>query len=152
MSTERVVLPMLGWREWLALPALGLHAIRAKVDTGARSSSLHVDSYAINWDLEPAVVTFALHRADGTRASFTKALVDYRAVRDSGGNEQKRPFIQTQLQIAEQVFEIEINLANRQAMLFPMLLGRTAVAKRFCVDPAQSFLLGEPAHAMEAIR
>jgi hypothetical protein len=140
---------VLGWREWLALPDLGIRAIRAKVDTGARSSALHVD------DLETTVrdgvewVRFHLG-ADGVFDSLRDGewaeapVLDRRMVTDSGGHRTERIFILTTLSLAGEAWPIEINLSQRRNMLFPMLLGRTAMAGRFLVDPQRSFVLGEP--------
>ena len=136
---------VLGWREWLSLPDLGLAAVRAKVDTGARSSALHVD-----W-LEPFEldgmpwVRFALHPVDARLPgeSSQAPVLDRRPVTDSGGHVTERVFIATRIALAGQSFVAEINLTSRRNMLFPMLLGRTALAGRFIVDPERSFVLGE---------
>lgn len=136
---------VLGWREWLSLPDLGLAAVRAKVDTGARSSALHVD-----W-LEPFEqdgspwVRFALHPVDANLPgqSTQAPVLDRRPVTDSGGHVSERFFIATRIALAGESFIAEINLTSRRNMLFPMLLGRTALAGRFIVDPARSFVFGE---------
>jgi hypothetical protein len=136
---------VLGWREWLALPDLGIRAIRAKVDTGARSSALHVD--ALETDFRDGVEWVRFHLgSDGLfEHEWAEARVlDRRFVTDSGGHRAERIFIHTALLIAGQRRDIEINLSHRRNMLFPMLLGRTAMAGRFLVDPQRSFVLGEP--------
>ena len=138
-------LGVLGWREWLALPELGIRAIRAKIDTGARSSALHVDQLetglrgGIEW------VRFHLGNdcfADGDWAEAP--VLDRRFVTDSGGHRTERIFVRTALRLAGAEWPIEVNLSHRRNMLFPMLLGRTAMAGRFVVDPQRSFVLGEP--------
>jgi hypothetical protein len=135
-----------GWREWLSLPELGIEAIKAKVDTGARSSALHVvwqERFAragADW------VRFAVER-DGPGSSIVVAeapVIDERPVTDSGGHTTLRPFIRTLVGLADSVWPIEINLTNRSHMLFPMLLGRTAMAGLLIVDPKLSFAFGEP--------
>jgi hypothetical protein len=144
--SEREPPLLVGWREWLALPELGITAIRAKVDTGARSSALHVES------LEPFVadgvpwVRFTVLPAREAAAPIACAaeVIDVRPVTDSGGRTTERPFIRTLLALAGRCWPIEINLTRRTHMLFPMLLGRTAMAGRLLVDPGASFLLGEP--------
>ena len=135
----------LGWREWVALPALGLVAVRAKVDTGARSSALHCDALeAFTRDGEEWV-RFRLQTGEpGAVAGAEARVVDRRPVTDSGGHTTERVFIRTPLRLAGQAFEAELNLTNRRNMLFPMLLGRTALAGRFLVDPAASLLHGDP--------
>lgn len=137
---------ILGWREWVSLPALGLLAIRAKLDTGARTSALHVDWQetfhrdGVEW------VRFGLHPADAAAAgnAVEAPVFARRPVTDSGGHVGERVFIRTRMQLADIAFDAEINLTSRRAMLFPMLLGRTALANRFVVDPTLSFVLGEP--------
>ena len=137
---------MLGWREWLALPALGIVAIRAKVDTGARSSSLHVDA---QWRFVEGGVPWAGFRiATGVRGDqiieARGAICDEREVTDSGGNRSRRVFLRTPLVLAGVEREVELNLTDRRGMLFPMLLGRTSLARAFTIDPARSFLHGKP--------
>lgn len=135
---------VLGWREWLALPDLGIAAIRAKVDTGARSSALHVDAMSEFERAGATWVRFALSPDPGNdRPALAEArVVDRRMVTDSGGHRTERVFIRTGLHLAGVVREIEINLTDRRNMLFPMLLGRTALEGRFLVDPARSFIHG----------
>ena len=140
---------VLGWREWLALPALGIVAIRAKVDTGARSSSLHVDA---QWRFHEGGVPWTGFRITtgvrGGQAIEAMAPVhDERVVTDSGGNRSRRVFLRTLLRVGEVERDIEINLTDRRGMLFPMLLGRSAMARAFTVDPARSFLHGQPSPA-----
>lgn len=137
---------VLGWREWLALPALGIVAIRAKVDTGARSSSLHVDA---QWRFIEGGAPWAGFRiATGIRSGQViesqAPISDEREVTDSGGNRSRRVFLRTPLLVAGVEREVEINLTDRRGMLFPMLLGRTALARAFVIDPARSFLHGKP--------
>jgi hypothetical protein len=137
----------IGWREWLALPDLGIAAIKAKVDTGARTSSLHVEHQEeferdgerwVRFTVVPASRKRKLPLVREAR------IVDARPVTDSSGDRASRVFIRTRLQIGPHDWEIEMNLTNRRAMLFPMLLGRTAMAGRVEIDPEQSFLLGRP--------
>ena len=138
---------VLGWREWLALPALGIVAIRAKVDTGARSSALHVDAH---WRLVvrgAPWVGFRLHldrHAPDVIEAFAP-VSDERDVVDSGGHRSRRVFLRTSLALAGQERDIELNLCDRRGMLFPMLLGRSALDGWCTVDPARSFLHGKPA-------
>ncbi|MDW8479019.1 MAG: RimK/LysX family protein [Xanthomonadales bacterium] len=146
MSPARALLTV-GWREWLALPALGIAAIRAKIDTGARSSALHVEALERFRAGDREWVRFTVLPArDAERTVSCEAeIIDVRPVTDSGGRTTERPFIRTLLAVAGQSWPIEINLTRRTHMLFPMLLGRTAMAGRMLVDPSASFLLGEPA-------
>lgn len=135
---------VLGWREWVALPSLGIGALRAKVDSGARSSALHVDAHWRFTEAGAPWVGFRLS-ADGTDGPAIEAfapMLDEREVTDSGGHRTRRIFLRTRLQLAGIEREIDMNLSNRRGMLFPMLLGRTAMARVFTVDPARSFLHG----------
>ncbi|MFT4046635.1 MAG: RimK/LysX family protein [Solimonas sp.] len=134
-------LPMLGWREWLALPELGVARIKAKVDSGARSSALHALA------IEPGDagrVRFALRPLqDSERVQWCEAeLIDRRWVTDSGGHRELRPFIRTTVELGGQRWDAEISLSARGAMRFRMLLGRTAIAGRFAIDPQASFVQG----------
>ena len=136
---------MLGWREWLALPELGIAGIRAKVDTGARSSSLHVrEQHRFERDGKPMVRFQIEHGADDALSGYLEAeVIDCRDVTDSGGNRERRVFIRTTLAISGGIaWPIEVNLTERRNMAFPMLLGRTALRRRCIVDPARSWLLG----------
>ena len=136
----------LGWREWLSLPDLGITLIRAKVDTGARSSALHViDQEGFHRDGRECV-RFRLDTGQpGQPPVPAEAPVfDRRHVTDSGGHQTERVFIRTTFRLAGETWDAEVNLTQRRNMLFPMLLGRTALAGRFLVDPASSFLQGDP--------
>jgi hypothetical protein len=140
----KVLKPVLGWREWLALPDLGIQAIRAKLDSGARSSALHVDGLETFHSSGREWVRFTI--APGS-ASAKPILVestvhDRRLVTDSGGHVSERIFLRTRLLLAGQDYPVEINLTSRRNMLFPMLLGRTALARHFLVDPGRSFRAG----------
>ncbi|MDY0022125.1 ATP-dependent zinc protease family protein [Arenimonas caeni] len=136
----------LGWREWLELPELGITAVRAKVDTGARSSSLHVESQQTFERDGAEWVRFELDtgRYRAPLAFAEAPVLERRKVTDSGGHSTERIFIRTRMRLAGRDWPAEVNLAPRRNMLFPMLLGRTALAGRFVVDPSASFLLGEP--------
>lgn len=134
--------PQLGWREWLSLPELGIKHIKAKVDTGARSSALHVESMEPYLDKGAKRVRFQVQTGDLNNPMMTcDALVtDQRKVTDSGGHSSQRWFIISTVQIGLQHYPIELNLTSRHAMLFPMLLGRTAIAGRFLVNASASYL------------
>lgn len=130
-----------GWREWVALPGLGLPKLRAKVDTGARSSALHVERQWRFVEGGAPWVGFALvPRLHAGIVEAAAAIVDERMVTDSGGHRTLRVFVRTKLRLAGIEREIEMNLADRCGMRFPLLLGRTALAGAFLVDPAGSFL------------
>ena len=144
--------PVIGWREWLALPDLGIQLIRAKIDTGARSSSLHVDSLESFQSGGREWVRFAI--ATGSESSpmvvVESVVHDRRPVTDSGGHVGERIFLLTRMELAGHSYPVEINLTSRRNMLFPMLLGRTALQRRFVVDPARSFRAARIARALAA--
>ena len=130
-----------GWREWVALPLLRLPRVRAKLDTGARSSALHVERQWRFTEAGAPWVGFVVRPgARGNLIEATAAIVDERLVTDSGGNRTLRAFVHTPLRLAGVELEIEMNLADRCGMRFPLLLGRTALSLGFMVDPAASFL------------
>jgi hypothetical protein len=142
----------MGWREWLALPELQIPAIKAKVDTGARSSALHAfDLHRFTRDGQ-AMVQFKVHpqqRSTAHTVAVEAAVWDERMVRSSNGQAHPRPVIRTPVQLAGQQWWIDLTLTNRDAMGFRMLLGREAVRQRFWVDPGGSYLLQPPPTALE---
>ncbi len=138
-----------GWREWVYLPGLDIGPIKAKVDTGAKTSALH--AYDIHVDREAATVRFKVHTIQRRTDFFVEAvapLVDERIVKDSGANTTLRPVISTTLRLLGRAQEIEMTLTDRMEMGFRMLVGRQALAGRYIVDPAASCLGGIP----EAVR
>lgn len=139
--------PVVGWREWIALPDLGVDWIKAKVDTGARTSALHAYDVRIFERDGQRYARFEIHpiqRDAKTTIEAVAPLVDHRAVRSSSGQEQRRPVILTTVEVLGVRFPIEITLTRRDAMGFRMLLGRRALRRRFHVDPGRSYYGGKP--------
>jgi hypothetical protein len=145
---------VLGWREWLTLPELGVARLRAKVDTGARSSALHVDAQWRFHEGGVACVGFRLTLGRGASRYPVEAsapISDEREVVDSGGHRCRRVFVSTLLRVAGAERRVEINLADRRGMRFPMLLGRTALEGMFTVDPSCSYLHARPPRILEQL-
>ncbi|QIK37080.1 ATP-dependent zinc protease [Caldichromatium japonicum] len=143
---------LLGWREWLALPDLALPAIKAKVDTGARTSTLHafyVDPFR---RAGQRYIRFGVHPLQGRTdlvVHCEASVLDRRLVSDSGGHREERYVIATLLVLADQRWTIELTLTNRETMRFRMLLGRCAIRGRAWVDPGSSFLTARIEHPWE---
>lgn len=136
-----------GWREWVALPELGISAIKAKLDTGARTSALHAWAQEVREVDGHATVRFSAHplqRDEETVIRCEATLTGRRWVTNSGGGRERRSVIETTLAMGAERWTIELTLTNRDAMGFRMLLGREAMRGRLVVDPALSFRIGEP--------
>lgn len=137
---------LLGWREWVGLPDLGLPGIKAKLDTGARTSALHAfDIHEVEAEDGTALVEFStrpLQRNDQLVVRCRAPLIEQRRVTDSGGHRADRYVVRTDLVLGELRRSIELTLTDRADMLFRMLVGRTALAPDQAVDPAASFALG----------
>jgi ribosomal protein S6--L-glutamate ligase len=133
---------VLGWEEWVALPELGLPAIKAKVDTGARTSALHAFYVEPYGPARARMVRFGVHpiprRAD-VAIECKARVVDWRVVVSSNGEREQRYVIETALGIGERQWPIEVTLTNRDTMAYRMLLGRQAIESGVLVDPSSSF-------------
>ncbi len=145
MSSDVTQRRILGWREWVSLPCLGIASIKAKLDTGAKTSALHA------WDLSLRKVdgqqwiSFRVHSMQQDEAASVVCeapLSDQRWVTNSSGASERRYIISTNLQIGTNCWPIELSLTNRDSMEFPMIIGREAMRDRLIIDPRASFRAG----------
>lgn len=142
-----LIKPVLGWREWMSLPELGVEFIKPKIDTGARSSAIHAYDITEFCDNGRQMVRFVLHpfQDDLTKTvQATAELLEYRHIKSSNGQVTHRPVILTEVAWNGYRWPIELTLTNRDEMGFRMLLGREAIRGRFFVDPGSSYLGGKP--------
>ena len=140
-------LVIIGWREWVALPELGIEHIKAKIDTGARSSSLHAFEIEAFIREGKSMVRFEVHpvqRRDDITVQCEAEVFDVRRVRSSSGEVSKRFVIRTEVQWMGERWPVELTLADRSEMGFRMLIGREAIRSRLLVDPGRSYFGGRP--------
>ena len=141
MSTKNKILPIVGWRELVHLPELGLSGIPAKIDTGARTSSLHANVLEEFERDGEKFLRFAVDFPQQKVRQICEAVhVDIRGITSSNGDTQYRYVIKTPLKIGDVKFRAEISLADRSDMKFPMLIGRSSLRRRFVVDSGYSWL------------
>lgn len=142
-ATEQVI----GWREWIGLPDLLPKRVKAKVDTGARSSSLHasnVETFEKHGEVYARFDIHPYHRNPDKRVAVEAKIIEFRTVRSSSGQASSRPVIVTNIRLLGKVWPVELTLANRDQMGFRMLLGREAFRGRFLVDAGRSYFGGKP--------
>jgi hypothetical protein len=135
---------IVGWREWVRLPDLKVAKIKAKLDTGARTSALHAFRLTPFTKDGASYVRFYLHpmqRRSAPEIKCVALVIDHRTITDSGGKREERPVIRTVLKIGKSRYPIELTLTDRDQMGFRMLLGRQALRRRYLVDPSRSFVI-----------
>lgn len=142
--TKDKVHSIIGWREWMALPKLGIKSIKVKVDTGAKTSALDVfdiEEFKARHKHHVRFKTNPVHPGASGIISCSAEVIDKRWITDSSGHKHHRFIIMTIIKAKEFEWEIELSLANREKMNFRMLLGRSALTNRCLVHPGKSFLL-----------
>ncbi|WP_370030403.1 ATP-dependent zinc protease family protein [Qipengyuania mesophila] len=141
MGEKKTKLEVVGWRELVHLPDLGLHALPAKIDTGARTSSLHATILEQFERDGERYVRFAVDfERQHVRQVCEAVHIDWRGITSSNGETQRRMIVKTPLRIGNVTFRAEVSLADRSDMKFPMLIGRSALRRRFVVDSGHSWL------------
>ena len=135
---------LVGWREWVALPSIMDEPIRAKVDTGARTSALHAPDLSLHQCSGRTLATFTLTDTANTERLKTVEVVEQRSVRSSNGVEEVRPVVVIELVLGTSAWPIELTLTDREMMGFPMLIGRSALRNRCLIDPNRSYCAGLP--------
>jgi hypothetical protein len=136
------VLQVIGWREWVSLPSLGIDKIKAKVDSGAKTSSIHAFNIKTYKRGNKQFVKFSLHPEQKNAENEIECraeVLEFRKVKSSNGQSELRPVILTKIKVLEDTYEIEMTLTNRDEMGFRMLLGRESIRKRFLIDTGKSF-------------
>lgn len=134
---------VIGWREWACLPELDISAIKVKIDSGAKTSSIHAENLSFSKSKGKEFVRFDLYPLQKNKRKKVRTrseVIDWRTVRSSNGQAHKRPVIETDLCLGPYCFPIEVTLADRDLMGFRMLLGRKAIEKRYLIDVQKSFL------------
>ena len=135
-------LDVVGWREWVALPAFSERRIKAKIDTGARTSAIHAHGLELDADGDVTIARFQLLTAQGSTLDgipVEAQVLGERLVRSSNGVDEMRPVIQTDLTLGADTWSVEVTLSDRELMGFRVLIGRTALRNRFLVDANRSF-------------
>lgn len=144
----------LGWREWIGFPEFNIPRIKAKIDTGARTSALHAFIVTPFIRDETPWVRFAIHPQQGSTDNVVECeapVKEQRVVRDSGGHEELRYVIDTLIRIGDDVIRAEVTLTDRDSMTFRVLLGRTALGANYVIYPDRSYLQSK-ARARKRVR
>lgn len=139
-------LKVIGWREWISLPDIGIGGITAKIDTGAKTSALHAYDITTFKKGKSLYTRFKIHplaKSNEVIINCVAKVIDERVVSDSGGHKEKRLVIKTNLKIGEYLYPIEVTLTDRKMMNYRMLIGRQALKGKFLVNAGRSYRLGQ---------
>ncbi len=155
VKKRKTELPVIGWREWVKLPTLGIDKIKVKVDSGARSSSIQAVNLKIFDRDGEQWVRFKIHpiqRSIKDTVETEAKILEFRSVKSSNGVAKIRPVILADVELLGQVWQVELTLASRDNMGFRMLLGREAFRDRFLVDGGKSYYGGRPKRKKKVIK
>lgn len=146
MKIKLVRKQIIGWREWVSFPDLGIQEIKAKIDTGARSSALHaydIETYTTrNGKMRAKFCVHPIQKNSKLVIDCHANIIDQRIIKSSSGQQELRITVMSMIQMGDAQWPIELTLTNRDSMGFRLLIGRTAIKRLFLVDPQKSFLLG----------
>ena len=143
MKDQKSNLEFVGWRESVSLPTFKLLDLKAKIDTGAKTSALHADDIEFVTEKGKKFVKFSIITDEGKKKHIKSRFLEEREIKSSTGQKTIRPVVKTMIRMGKSEFEIEITLINRDLMGFKMLIGRDALAGHYIINPAKSYLLGK---------
>jgi len=134
---------LIGWRELVSLSQFKLFNIKAKIDTGAKTSALHAENIEYITIKGKKYVRFSVELEEGNPKTIKSPLIEERDIKSSTGHKTRRPVVKTKIQMGKDIFDIEITLINRDLMGFKMLIGRDALEGNYLINPSRSYLLGK---------
>jgi len=134
----------LGWREWVFLPLYNDFKLKAKIDTGARTSSIHATNIQVYQKGDSQMVKFQIYQSESFLDIDTK-LVSYKKIKSSFGQTEIRPTVHMKIQIGKETWLTEITLAQRSKLTYPMLIGRNTLNKKHIIHSHRSYLAGTSA-------
>ena len=140
-KNKKVSLTPLGWREWVFLPLYNDFKLKAKIDTGARTSSIHASNIQIYQKEDSQMVKFQIYQSESFLDIDTK-LVSYKKIKSSFGQTETRPTVHMKIQIGKETWLTEITLAQRSKLTYPMLIGRNSLNKKHIIHSHRSYLAG----------
>ena len=130
----------IGWREWISFPNFGGFRLKAKIDTGATISALHATHIEEFKKNREKWVRFRVYQSKNF-ITVEKPIIKYRIIKNSFGLSQKRPIVKMEIQLGEHSWETSVSLTQRSGMIYPMLIGRNSLRKKYIIHPKRSFLL-----------
>ena len=140
-KNTKTILTPLGWREWVFLPSYNSFKLKAKIDTGARTSSIHATNIQIYHKGDREMVKFQIYQSESFLDIDTK-LVSYKKIKSSFGQTETRPTVHMKIQIGKETWLTEITLAQRSKLTYPMLIGRNTLNKKHIIHSHKSYLAG----------